>query len=638
MKIKPIEKVLRSTVFPVIALAILAGSYFHILDSYEFQTLDFRFRLRPAIVTTDKVVIIEIGGDTIKKIGRFPFDRAYHAMLVNALSQAGARAIVFDLFFSEPHKDDAEFAAAMEKARNVYLPVVLEPDRATRSNIPRAAGMAAESMDVFTSVAKGGGHINVIPDADGKYRRAPLVMQYQGAFYPYLSLLVSCDYLGIPQKDIRIIPGKSLVLGSYGAIPLDENSTMIVNFSGPWGKTYKHYSYVDVLQSYLARTSGEEPNLDLAAFKDKVCIIGLTAVGTVDLHPNPFDTLYPAVGMHAETFNSILNKEYIRRASRELNLAILAALSALIALLVLKTKPFKGLIALITMIVMYVAACIAAFDFCRIWIDMLYPIVVMVVLHLSLTLYKYAIEWKKRLLMENELEIAKKIQESFLPKSLPSVAGVEVAAVMFTARQVGGDLYDFITFGEKRLGVMIGDVSGKGVPASLFMAMVIGAFKSFALPGAKPEAVLAGLNTKLCTESSSNLFVTVFYTIFDMERSIMQYTNGGHLPVIHITKDGKLDFLDVDEGAPLGLMDGPYSGKDVKFDKGDDFIYYTDGITEAMDARSEMYGKERLAAVVQKNKHLTSQKLLEVIEKDVRKFEPKSSQHDDMTIIVVRIV
>jgi sigma-B regulation protein RsbU (phosphoserine phosphatase) len=260
------------------------------------------------------------------------------------------------------------------------------------------------------------------------------------------------------------------------------------------------------------------------------------------------------------------------------------------------------------------------------------------VLYVSVTLYKYVTEWKKRLMLERELDIAKKIQESFLPKTLPQLSEMDIAAVMFTARQVGGDLYDFVEFQDGRIGIMIGDVSGKGVPASLFMAMVTGAFKTFALPESKPEEVLSNLNRKLMRESSSNLFVTVFYSIFDIKDKVMLYGNGGHLPVLHLPKEGALEFLDVEEGAPLGLMEGRYSGRQLKVSEGDIFVFYTDGLTEATNAKREMYEKDRLSAVVKENKRSPSKVILAAIEKDVRRFEPKAKQHDDITIIVVKII
>jgi CHASE2 domain-containing sensor protein len=616
---------------------VLAGSYFRVLDNYELETLDLRFRARPQIPTTDRIAIIEVGDDTIEKIGRFPFDRSYHSVLVNALKSAGASAVIFDIFFSEPHQNDAEFVEAVKKAGNVYFPVVFEiGDK--RQRVPEAAGYAAQNLGSLNEVSKGVGHINVIPDIDGKFRRAPAYIKYGGRLlWPYLSLLFACDYLGLRNEDIRFVPGKYVLLGNGTRIPLDDDSNIIVNFSSNWGRSYGHYSYIDILQSYIANLYGEKPNIDLSALKDKVCIVGLTAVGTVDLHPNPFDTLYPAVGMHAEVFNSILTRNFIQRAPRWANLAILIALLALISALVLKMKPVKGLFTLAALITALLASAAALFNIRGVWIDVIYPVLAAVALHLTLTLYKYVAEWKKRLLMENELQIAKKIQESFLPKAVPSIEGADIAASMFTAKQVGGDLYDFTVFGDGRVGVMIGDVSGKGVPAALFMAMAVGAFRSFALPGSSPQAVLASLNSKLEKESSSNLFVTMCYAIFDMKHMSLYYGNGGHLPILRITADGSSEFLDVEEGAPLGLTEGAYSAREAQFRKGDVFIFYTDGVTEAMNSRSDMYGKDRLEKAALDNRQLSSAKILEKIEKDIRKFEPKQNQHDDITLIVVKM-
>ncbi|MCM8791041.1 MAG: CHASE2 domain-containing protein [Candidatus Omnitrophica bacterium] len=637
MKIKALNKILVALAGLVGCLAIMAGSYFHILDSYELETLDLRFRARPQIPTTDKVVMIEVSDDTVEKIGRFPFDRSYHALLVKALSEAGAKAIVFDIFFSEPMKSDAEFVDAVKKAGNVYFPVVFDIEPGRRK-VPYASGIAARNLEVLNSVSKGVGHINVVPDVDGKFRRVPAYIKYEGyLLQPYLSLLFACDHLGISQKDVKFVLGSYVDLGGV-KIPLDEHSNIIVNFSAPWGRSYRHYSFVDVLQSYLAKVTGEVPNIDLGKLRGKVCIIGLTAVGTVDLHPNPFDALYPAMGMHADVFNSIVKRNFIARASRGTNLMILIVLSSLMSVLVLKTRPLKGFFMLVGIMTIFITSGILLFNLTGLWIDLIYPLVVGVILHIALTLYKYVREWKKRLLMESELQIAKKIQESFLPKVMPSIEGMDVAAAMFTARQVGGDLYDFTSFGEDRFGIMIGDVSGKGVPAALFMAMVVGDFRSFALPGKNPQEVLSSLNSKLIRESTSNLFVTVYYSIFDVRAKTMVYGNGGHLPVLYIAGDGSSRFLDVEEGSPLGLMEGEYSASSVAFEKGDIFIYYTDGITEAMNRHSDMYGKERLQAVALKNRGLSARKLLETIERDVRRFEPKSQQHDDMTIIVVKVL
>ena len=624
-------------IIPILFVVMLAVSYFHLFDAYELETLDFRFGLRPKIPTTDKVVLIDIGEDTIKALGRWPFDRANHAFLVKALSEAGAKFIIFDIFFSEPQEHDGEFEAAVRKAGNVYLPFVLEVDSRKRFSVPTASAYIAKELERFEVVAKGMGHINIIPDQDGKYRRVPLYIKHEEIFYPYVSFLAGCDYLGIDQKDITVSPGRHISLSRGLKIPLDERSSMMINFSGMWGTTYKHYSYIDILQSYLAPLSGQKPILDLSLFKDKICIIGLTAAGTSDLHPNPFETLYPAVGIHAEVLNSILNKSFIIRASSVTNIIILIFLSLLVLFVTLNTKPIRMLQILAATVFVFTLSGVILFDLFGVWIDIFYPIVIMVLIYLSLTFYKYIGEWKRRLVMESELDIAKKIQESFLPKKLPVTMRIDISAAMFTARQVGGDLYDFVEFDSERLGVLIGDVSGKGVPASLFMAKAISEFKFFTTAESSPQDVLSNLNLRLIQETSSALFITAFYLIFDMKDMVVRYSNAGHLPVIHLSQTKKTEFLNVEEGTPLAVADSSYSGKETRFEEGDTFILYTDGVTEAMNLRSEMYGEERLASVAESHKNLSSKALLNMIEKDVRKFEPRAWQHDDMTIIVIKI-
>jgi CHASE2 domain-containing sensor protein len=637
MTIKRIKRIIGFVILPLSVITILLASYFRILDNYELETLDYRFHLRQKIPITDKLAIIEIGDDSIEKLGRFPFDRSYHAVLVKALSEAGAKAIVFDIFFSEPQQNDKELELALRSAKNVYLPFVFDIDTQKRSEVLSARGYVASTLKNFTLLAKGAGHINIVPDIDGKSRRVPIFIKYEGQYYPYISFLVSCDFLAIPQYRIKMVPGKCVILPNGTKIPLDEDSNMLINFSGKWGKAYRHYSYVDIINSYLIKALGQKPVVDLRVFKDKVCIVGLTATGTVDLRPSPFEPLYPGVGVHAEVFNSIMNRCFISRAPKEANLLMLAVLGLCLFFAILKTKPKKGLVILIGSIFIFLAAAVLAFNLLGVWIDVFLPTVVMIVLYLALTFYKYIAEWRRRLFLENELEVAKKIQESFLPKRLPAVETIDIAAAMHTARKVGGDLYDFIDIDPERVGVMVGDVSGKGIPASLFMAMVMAKFKFLASSEIPPQNVLFNLNSSLVKESSSNLFVTMFYMIFDLKEGIVRYANGGHVPVAYAGLSGNVEFLDVYEGAPLGLMDGPYSGKEMRFNKGDTYVLYTDGVTEAMNARSEMYGKERLAACIESHRDLSAKALLEEIERDVRRFEPPTKQHDDMMIIVIKI-
>ncbi len=615
------------------AFAALAASYFHVLDNYELKTLDIRFSLRPKIPVTDKVVLVEIGDDTIEKIGSFPFDRSYHALLVKALSESGASAIVFDIFFSEPHEHDQDLEDAVKRAGNVYLPCAFDLGVKQGFDIPSASGYVANDLERFSAAAKGVGHINIFPDIDGKFRRIPLYVRYEDSLHPSISFLAGLDHLGINSKDVRIFPGRYADPGNGIKIPLDEHSNMIVNYTGRWGDTYKHYSYIDIVQSYLM---GEDA-LDLSVFRDKVCIVGLTAAGTADLHPTPFETHAPGVGVHAEVFNALVTGNFVARAGRWTNMLILIVLCLLVCLLGLKLKPIAMLFTVIGIVFSFALASVLLFNLAGIWIDLLYPVMITLLCYVGTSLRRYIVEWKSRLLLDNELLIAKKIQLSFLPEKVPAVKGLEIAASMFTARQVGGDLYDFIELGPERLGVMIGDVSGKGVPASLFMSIVTDEFGFFAKPDVKPEDAIFELNSALIKKASSGLYVTMFYAIFDMGSRVMSYANGGHLPVILSSPGKGLKMLNAEGGLPPGMMESSYGGGSEAFAGGDVFVFYTDGVTEATRPDGSMYCEERLRAVVDKNRDLPPKALLDAIEKDIRRFEPKKTQHDDITLMIVKV-
>jgi len=184
---------------------------------------------------------------------------------------------------------------------------------------------------------------------------------------------------------------------------------------------------------------------------------------------------------------------------------------------------------------------------------------------------------------------------------------------------------------------MVGDVSGKGVPASLFMAKVTSEFRFLAASGMGPARVLAGLNAKLVQDASGNLFVTVFYLIFDMRTHRVTYSTGGHLPAIRVEQDAAgPEFLNVEEGMPLALMEGEFAERSVPIRPGDVFVLYTDGVTEAVGARRQQYGEERLCALVKANRALSAEQIKEAIWRDVKRFERSAAQHDDITILVIK--
>lgn len=617
---------------------IFLASYQRIFDTYELALLDIRYKIRPIQKIDPRIAIIEISDDSIAKLGSWPFDRKYHAMLVNALKAAGAEAIIFDVFFSEDTASDREFAEAVKKAGNVYLPDVFRAPVEKRYGVPQSGQFDAKLLGILGRAAYRTGHINIIPDADGKFRRIPPYIKYKGTLYPHMSYLAALDLIGMPLDKVAVDNGRYLQCSGAFRIPLDEESNIIVNFPGRWTETFRHYSYVDIIQSYFSSLQGAQPVIDMSEFSGSVCFIGVTATASPDAHPSPHEALYPGVGVHASLVNSVINRKFISRPGRVMNMIILALLLTAAYFITIRAKKLYSILALVILLSVFSLFAIVIFIFKGVWIDMFYPIIALTVAYLGLTFKRYIQEMHKRELIENELSIAKNIQESFLPKDKPQIEGIEIEAKMAAARQVGGDLYDFVTLSDHKAGVMIGDVSGKGVPAALYMAKVVSEFKMFA-KAKTPSLCLSGLNKKLADEAGTNLFVTVSYLVFDLDKMELQYSSGGHLPVIHLKKKSdEARLLESKEGMPLGLMECDFGDDTVKVEKGDTFILYTDGVTEATAKNNEMFGIDRLVKLAKKNKSKAPLDILNTIHAEVNKFEGKNRQHDDITAVVMRIV
>jgi serine phosphatase RsbU (regulator of sigma subunit)/CHASE2 domain-containing sensor protein len=619
-----------------LAILFLFFSYSRAFDEFEYSTLDFRYRSRPPQGADKDIVIIEAGDDSIEKIGKWPFPRNYHALLIKALKASGVETIVFDIFFSEKKEGDKELAEAIKGAGEVYLPYVfeLERDNPDKTRV-HASGYTASLIEILEEAAKGTGFINVEPDIDGKIRKIPPFIEYKGIFYPHLTVLVALNHFGYRFDQVRIIPGDKIIAGKDVVIPLDEDSSMLVNYPAVWGKAFRHYSYVDILQSYLADVTGQEPVVDLDELKDTICFVGITATAAADTHPSPMEPLYPGIGVHTSIYNSIIEKNFLRRLNRWWNLLILAVMWLITGYVTTKSRKRFGIISIFLIMAAFVLVAMVFFWPFGIWIDVFYPVVSIGTIYVIFTFKKYLTETQKRELIEKELNIAKDIQQSFLPTEIPVIGGIDINVKMETARQVGGDLYDIVQLGDKRLGVMIGDVSGKGVPAALYMARVVSVFKTFVREGTVAN-VLKSVNTRLMGEGGSNLFVTLTYMMFDAKAESVTFAIGGHLPTILVEPDGNVELLDVSEGFPLGLIAGDFSEAERYFKPGSIFILYTDGVTEAMNAREEMFGQDRLVELAKGLKGLSAKQVVDAVHKAVLDFAGRARQHDDITVMAVK--
>jgi len=233
-----------------------------------------------------------------------------------------------------------------------------------------------------------------------------------------------------------------------------------------------------------------------------------------------------------------------------------------------------------------------------------------------------------------ELEIAKEVQARLFPQTLPELRTLDYAGVCIQARQVGGDYYDFLDLGPERFGLVIGDISGKGIAAALLMANLQANLRSqCAIALDQPQRVLRAVNQLFCENTPDGAFATLFFAEYDDRACRLRFANCGHLCGLLLRSDGSLERLD-STGTVLGIFKKWDCGiGERRLSPGDTLALYTDGITESFDGRGEEFGEERLIEVLERNRELTSQALLGAIVEEVREFSPQE-QNDDITLIV----
>ncbi len=241
--------------------------------------------------------------------------------------------------------------------------------------------------------------------------------------------------------------------------------------------------------------------------------------------------------------------------------------------------------------------------------------------------------------VEQDLRVARRIQQASLPKEVPTLEGWQISPYYQPAREVGGDFYDFHPLSEGRLGLVVGDATGKGVPAALVMATTCGMLRLAAQSYSSPGVMLQRVNEVLFPNIPANMFVTCFYAILDPESGLLRYANAGHdLPYLH--HDGDAEELRA-RGMPLGLMPGmSYEEKETVLQEGDSALLYTDGLVEAHDPQREMFGFARLQALVSEHGE-EERSLEEALLEELYSFVGEGvgegwEQEDDITLLTLK--
>jgi phosphoserine phosphatase RsbU/P len=245
---------------------------------------------------------------------------------------------------------------------------------------------------------------------------------------------------------------------------------------------------------------------------------------------------------------------------------------------------------------------------------------------------------REKIRIERDLHAAREVQVRLLPSHLPVVPGYDFATAFIPARDVGGDLYNFIRLEENRLAFCVGDVSGKGLPAALLMAHFQATLQDVAHETSSTSACTRRVNQHLHHTAGEGKFVTLFYAMLDPENHTLTYCNGGHNPPLLVSPDGEIRMLSVG-GTVLGIMDDfPFDEETITISSGDVLVLYSDGITEAPDTDGELFGDQQLADVVRQHRHERATVIKDSILEAVRTHAGDGAAADDITLVIVKRV
>jgi sigma-B regulation protein RsbU (phosphoserine phosphatase) len=260
-------------------------------------------------------------------------------------------------------------------------------------------------------------------------------------------------------------------------------------------------------------------------------------------------------------------------------------------------------------------------------------------------LYQVAVE-KGRL--ERELQMAHEVQASFLPQETPQLPGWEFVARWRPAREVAGDYYDFILDDSGQLGLVIADVAGKGMPAALFMVLTRSIVRASVSRASCPADGIARANQLICADSATGMFVTLFYALLDPATGAITYVNGGHNPPLlctssadpcaHVRRDERDRLTKLTRtGMALGVLaDASFEQRTVQLGPGDFVLFYTDGVTDAIDAHEREFGMQRLQQVILEHRYAPAADVVAALERAIDDFVGSTEPFDDIAVVVVR--
>ena len=432
---------LHITIVLILSSFITAHLFFWILpdvfERWNDHTIDQLFWFRSSLENLrppydDTIVHVDLNDTSIQQLSNFYLNRSHHAQVINNLAAMEVSVQLYDFIFAAPSndEDDTKLKDAAIKAGNVYFGLAFElvkgtppkqadANRATQLKYLESTkwkvaveGDASKfyagvnpliTFPTLASASKGLGYLSLKSDRDGVFRRVPLLVRYQDAFYPSLFLRATCDYFKVPPHEIIVKPGNSITLKGARrpgttdtddiVIPIDRNGNMVINFIGSWERM-KHYSFADVL-----RASEDQDEMEIwgEELSGKIAIVSEVSTGTSDTGPVPTDSHFPLSGVHANAMHTILTKVFLRELSSLEMLMIEGILLTLVFLLSLRFASLYFSLGTLLLAVSYVGVASVSFLYGQVILHIIRPLLMIAFALISLVVYRYIREEREKL-------------------------------------------------------------------------------------------------------------------------------------------------------------------------------------------------------------------------------------------------
>ena len=639
--------------------------------------------------TQAPVTVVAVDEQSLRQLGQWPWPRDQVAALVDAVNAYQPLVIGFDILFVEPDTSspealaarlpagdrglkaellrlpahDDQLAAALKRGPAVLAAAGFDaPSPGTRTEVRHWPVLTNEpapgekvrhyphvlgSLDIFQAAASGQGVLNTDLER-GVVRRVDLLSRIGDALVPTLGVEMLRVAQGAPAMRLTADSAgmRSLRIGELD-VPTEAN-----------GQVWLHFGRFDP-HRYVSASDVLAGNVAPDVLRDSMVIVALTGMGLMDYKTTPLGDYLPGVEAHVQLIENLVSQHPLRRSEwqRWLEMALFAAGGLFVIQLLPQVRPRTATLAVpLTLLLIQGGGVVAYLGFNRLIDTATLSLASLLVLGTligsrMLESDRERREIALRLQQEREaaartageLEAARNIQLGTLPKASDLIDPghrFEIAALLEPARSVGGDLYDFFMFDERRLLFAVGDVSGKGVPAALFMVVAKALQKSIALRRRRgdpaPGEILLGMDVELSRENPASLFVTAVCGILDVDTGVLRLANAGHDAPWCLRADGRLDVLQVAGGPPLCALEGfPYDTVEFQLQPGDMLVVSTDGVTEALDNGLRLYGSERFKAVLGGLTGCSPDGVLSHVHDDLMRFVDGAEQADDITLLAI---